>query len=326
MIYCNQINKELEMFMEGRKQIIITLKLFVLILLISIGLLSITLIIYALKVNGIFGRLITGTTLEHSIGFVNYEGTFKAKGVVVRPEKDVLIIMPIVENKEEYRAESKFYYENNKELSIKQGQEIKITFHYRQSAEDIHLHETVIENIEIIKEESNTEIPHDILVEAYSSKDNISISLNKEKSNISKMEFEITDTNEFKYDYSTMKYKIYKYNPPPTKTEITYDGNGGASISGYDPWPELKKLSNLSTEANYKIDENNTINVSLDWSQVYGELGEGKYILTFSSVLKQRTSITNPNVIEYPYDGVIIDVNFMISEEGKIDYTEIAIR
>ena len=263
---------------------------------------------------------VTGSATP-DIATISYDGVFKAKGVVVRPEKETLTIMPI-EASTEYRAEEFFYYETENNLILKQKQEVLITFHYRQNANDSNIHEAVINNIEVLKDESSIQIPSDIYVKAYSSKDNISISINKAKSNNKKIQFIITDKNDLKYNYSTMKYALKKYNPPPTKTEVTYTEDGGMSISGYNPWPEMPKMIDSSNEFNYTIDENGKVYVNIDWSKVYGELKEGQYIFSLSTVLNPRVSILNSNVIDYPYDDVIINIEFNINSNGEFSVND----
>ena len=266
--------------------------------------------------------LIAGETTGE-LEIISYQGTFYAKGVVVRPEAEKLTIMPTVSN-EEYRHEEKFYYENMQVTNLKQGQEVKIRFHYRNVGGD-YLHEPVIEKVEIIKEKSETQIPRDILVKAYSSEDKVSVAISQEKSNTEKLEATITDSNELKYDYSLMEYHIYRYNPPPTKTEITYTDEG-ASVAEYDPWPEATKIGNVSTQNQYTISPNGELPITLNWKEVYGKLKEGKYKLTLATVSAKRQSILNPNLSDYPCDGIVIDMEFTIDKNDKITYGEIKVR
>ena len=308
--------------MNEEKRINITLKTLIIIIAIIIILLLIVLFAYIYiteSTNGLLGEI---STID--IAIISHEGTFYAKGVVVRPEKDTLTIMPIIAN-EEYINREEFYYENNNQLNLKQGQEVIVTFHYRESSKEDYTNEAVIENIEIVKEKSEVEIPNDILVKAYSSKDNISISLDNEISSNKRINFIITDNNEFKYDYSTMKYDLRKHNTAPTSTEIVYSENGSASILPYDPWPELPKINDSSNEESFALDENGQLSVDIDWTEVYGEIGEGEYTFKISTVSTPRQSILNPYIIDYPYDGVIIEINFVIDTNNKIEYGEIKV-
>lgn len=261
----------------------------------------------------------SGEEIIGELEILSYQGTFYAKGVVVRPEDTTLTIMPIVSN-EEYRYEEKFYYENIHTTNLKQGQEVCIRFHYR-NAGGAYLHEPVIEQVEIIKEKSEIEIPRDIFVKAYSSEDKVSVMVHQEKCNTQKLEFTITDSNDLKYDYSIMEYKLYRYNPLPTKTEGISN-----SVPAYDPWPEVEKISNIPTQNRYTIDNNGQLSIKLDWSGIYGELGEGKYKLTLATISTRRKSIVNPQVMDYPCDGIVIDIEFAINKNNQISFGEIKVR
>ena len=302
----------------------IPLKSYIIIIAITTVILLIFLLIY-IYITKQTSEIILNTQdiSEDLLDFVSYEGTFKAKGVVVRPEEKTLTIMPIVSNKEYSNCEL-FYYENNNELNLNQGQEVIVTFHYNQSASELHTYEAIIENIEIIKEKSDIEIPNDIFVKAYSTKNNISITVDTNKSNNQKIEFTITDTNKLKYNYSTMQYYICKYTPPPEKTEIIYN-ESGASIAGYDPWPILQKINDIPSTSNYQLNQNGQLNVTIDWTKLYGTLPEGEYKLTFSTVSTPKPSILNPNNIDYPYDGVIINISFKLDTNGIMETGELNI-
>jgi len=258
-------------------------------------------------------------TATPDIAVVSYEGTFQTKGIVVRQEKDSLIVMPIPGD-ETNRNQESFQYERENDLNLKQGQEVIVTFHYLEN----NVHSAIIEKVEIVKEKSDIELPRDIIVKAYSSKKKIEVNIDKQKSNNSKITFVITDNNEFKYDYAIMKYDIRKYNAPPTKTEVIYENNT-TSIAGYDPWPEITKIKDTSTTANYTITENGKLNVEIDWTNIYGKLEEGKYKLGFSTVSEPRKSIFNEHVIDYPYDNVIIYLHFEVNAKGQVEYNEIEV-
>lgn len=259
---------------------------------------------------------------ELDIATISYEGTFKTRGVVVRPEEKLLIVMPIISN-DEYRYQEEFLYETENNMELKQGQEVEITFHYNETSEKF-TYDAIIDKIEILKEESDIEIPQDIIVNAYSSKENVKISFDNGYINNSGMKFTITDTNKYKYDYDIMEYKLYKYNPPPTTTEVI-ETEDGMATPGYDPWPEITRINNLSTEQNYTIDENGQVNVEINWAGIYGELEEGQYRLTLSTVSEQRQNLLNSNLLEYPYDIITIQINFVIRQNSSNGYGEISI-
>lgn len=304
--------------MSERKQINISLKTFVIVVLSVIILLAIV-VLYCIY----FSRNASSEwdiSYEPDIAIINYDGSFKAKGVVVRPETDYLVIMPIVAN-EEYTAHDNYFYENDNKLNLKQGQEVEINFHYREPTDNSFYYEAVVDNIEILHDKSDIDIPRDIFVKAYSSKDKISLSFTNEKCDSKGMQFIITDSNDFKYNYSTMKYSISKHNNPPAKSDETSTN----TISGYDPWPEVSKISNLSTTSKYSLDGKGNVEVAIDWSNVYGKLSEGEYKLTFSTVLSQRQSILNPQVIDFPYDGVSISVQFKVNASGRVEFGDVTI-
>ncbi len=260
--------------------------------------------------------------VKTDLATISYEGTFQAKGVVVRVETNTLTIMPTIE-KEEYREEEKFYCENSQSKNLRQGQEVFITFHYNKSSQENFTYEPIVEKVEILQEKSTVEIPRDVLVKAYSSKENIHISINQEQSTNKQIVFTIEDKNALPYDYSTMQYRIDKYNPPPTKTEVVQTENGMATTP-YDPWPELPKIAPLEKQSNYGLDANGKVLVEIDWSQIYGELKEGTYRFTLSTVSSPRKSIANASLTEYPYDGITIEINFTIEENG-IEYEQISV-
>lgn len=254
---------------------------------------------------------------------VSYKGTFRTKGVVVRSEKDSLTVMPIPSN-EENRIEENFQYEGENNLNLKQGQEVLVTFHYLESELNDLKYVAIIEKVELIKEESSIEIPRDIIVKAYSSKEKITVKVDKEKSDNSKVAFTIKDNNEFKYNYATMEYDIRRYNEPPTKTEVIHENNT-TYIAGYDPWPGITKIGDISTKSNYSISESGEINIEIDWAKIYGKLEEGKYKFSFTTVSQPRESLFNPNVIDYPYDGVNIQIYFNVNKEKQVEYSEIEV-
>lgn len=258
---------------------------------------------------------IGGIALE--VETISYEGTFKTRGVVVRAEKESLIVMPTVSNNE-YRVEEKFLYETQEHEQLKQGQEVEITYHYNET-EEMYTYEAVIEKVEILKEKSKTEIPEDIIVNAYSTKDNVKIDIN-EFANTG-INFTITDTNEYKYNYSKMKYDVRKYNPPPTKTEAI-ETETGMAVPAYDPWPELTKINDISTEKNYQLDENGQIEANINWEEVYGKLEEGKYRITLATVNGTRKEIIGNNTT-YKLDAITIQINFEIKHNNEIEIGEI---
>lgn len=101
------------------------------------------------------------------------------------------------------------------EIELKEGQEILIHFSgWFRDMTPIN-----IGNIEVIKDESNIEVPKEILRYLYSSKEKVSVSINeftKEKLSIT-----ITDTNEIPFDYSNESIEIYSPDNSEIKFELT---------------------------------------------------------------------------------------------------------
>lgn len=258
---------------------------------------------------------LTQTEME----YIKYHtGTFHTKGIVVRVQDDMFTIMPIIAN-EEYSNEENFYMENNQIKNLKQGQEVLVTFSYPRFMQGDD--KPIVEEVEILKEKSDIEIPRDVLVKAYSTKEKVAITVDEQNSNSKQLVFTITDSNELKYDYSTMEHKLYQYNSPPVKQEPINAEEGTYTLS-YNAWPEVEKVLGASNRENYTLDKNGQINIKIDWTKTYGKLKEGKYRFTLSTVHSLRQSMTNPNVQEYPYDSITIEINFTIDHNGKLNYEE----
>jgi len=107
-----------------KKQSKISLKSFCIISAI-LAVIILTVIVIAIKSKN--PREIIGEEEQIALDFVNYEGTFKAKGIVVRVDKEFLIIMP-TESNNEYTVQEKFYFTNENNKNLKQGQEVAVTF------------------------------------------------------------------------------------------------------------------------------------------------------------------------------------------------------
>lgn len=238
-------------------------------------------------------------------------GLLKTCGVVVKVENGSTYIMPTLEKPiilepeknttdKDYNSTIHYIFENNK-FDLKKEQEVTITYHYEKDKESKYKYNAIIDNIEIEKEKSDIEIPRDIILDAYSSKENVSIEIDKSKSDSEKLIFTVTDNNEYKYDYSKMRYIINK------NDELF--------------WREIQKISDLPREEQYQIDENGIVNIEVDWSKVYGKLEKGKYRLTLQTLNKSRKSVINPEIIEYPDCGVILTIDFEVKSNGKLKFT-----
>jgi len=238
-------------------------------------------------------------------------GLLKTCGVVVKVENGSAYIMPTLEKPiilepeknatdKDYNSAIHYIFENNK-FDLKKEQEVTITYHYEKDKESKYNYNAIIDNIEIEKEKSDIEIPRDIILDAYSSKENVSIEIDKSKSDSEKLVFTVIDNNEYKYDYSKMRYIINE------NDELF--------------WREIQKISDLPREEQYQIDENGIVNIEEDWSKVYGKLEKGKYRLTLQTLNKSRKSVINPEIIEYPDCGVILTIDFEVKSNGKLKFT-----
>ena len=92
-----------------------------------------------------------GESVHLDLATISYEGTFQAKGVMIRVENTNFTLMPIIAN-EEYRNEENFHMENNPIQNLKQGQEVLVTFHYQKSVNEDFTYEPIAEKVEILKE------------------------------------------------------------------------------------------------------------------------------------------------------------------------------
>lgn len=244
------------------------------------------------------------------------QGAVKTYGIVVKVENESAYIMPTLEKPiilepekntedegyKDYNSATHYILDNDK-FDLKREQEVTITYHYEKDKESKHNYNAIIDNIELVKERSDIEIPRDIILDAYSSKDKVSIEVDKNKSNSEKIVFTVTDNNEYKYDYSKMRYIINEHD------EFL--------------WNEIQKISDLPREEQYQIDENGKVNIEVDWSKVYGKLEKGNYRLTLQTLNKPRKSIINPDIMEYPDCGVIITIDFTVKSNGKLKFTYI---
>ena len=124
------------------------------------------------------------------------------KAVVVKANENSLLVMGIGETSSLYSVG--FTSEGN--IRFKQGQEILIHFNgtimqtYPAQLGDVR-------KIEIIKEKSDVEIPQNILRYCYSSRNNVTVTVN-ELTNKG-ISYTIKDTNELPYNYPNT-YQIYK--------------------------------------------------------------------------------------------------------------------
>lgn len=199
------------------------------------------------------------------------------KGIIIKVEESVLKIMEFDESilivdleKMEGQDLSKF----------KEGQEILV--YYDGITETMYPGRIWADRIKILKEETDVEIPIDVLRYANSSKENISVNI--EEFTKSELKFSITDTNELPYEYD-MEYEYYIY--------------------------EKENSLNISDSKNkcILIDESSEEMVKLvgecDLQDYYEKLETGKYELVLGGMGKKRFTIY---------------IDFSIDENGVVTY------
>ena len=138
-----------------------------------------------------------------------------------------------------------------------------------------------IASIKIIKEKSDILIPDDILRQYYSSKNNVTISINEFTN--SKISLTITDTNSLPYEYSN-NYKIFKKNNVEKTTidESKIIPATENSTSAYIPdtssmkpvWEEVLK-NEVDTEKSlihYNQINKYSFEKTYEWNNIYGTL------------------------------------------------------
>ena len=132
---------------------------------------------------------------------INYN-TAKIKGVIVKVNENNLLVMGIDNSTELYSVGLK--EENN--IEFKKGQEVLIYFD-GTIMETYPAQPSNVKKIKIIKDISDVQIPENILIYCYSSKDNVKITIN-ELTN-SGISINIQDSNEIPYKYADI-YTVYK--------------------------------------------------------------------------------------------------------------------
>ena len=132
---------------------------------------------------------------------INLSSSDTIRGVVVKVENNNLLIMNIDDSEELYSVGTR-----EDDVEFKQGQEVLIYF----DGTILTTYPAQIGNIrkiKIVKEKSDITIPENILRYCYSSKDNVTVTINEfTKTSIS---ITVKDTNEILYKY-TNNYIIYK--------------------------------------------------------------------------------------------------------------------
>lgn len=126
------------------------------------------------------------------------------KAVVVDVDEKSLDVMGFSGEHDLYSVS----YADEGNIRFKQGQEILIYFDGSIAMSyPAQIHH--VQNIEIVKEKSNTEIPISVLKHYFSSRNNVTVAINK--LNPTGILLSIIDTNELKYDYND-DYMLFKKN------------------------------------------------------------------------------------------------------------------
>lgn len=236
------------------------------------------------------------------------EETITRDFIIVEVHKNSLMVIE-KENPEEILNVSFSFEENN---VFKKNQEIRVYW----DGTILTMWPGIINNVEkveILKDESNIEIPDSVLRYFYSSIDNINIEI--EEFDLNKIVLSITDNNVYAYEYFN-DYTIYK----KEKNE-NYTGVGQfigekteTSTQAYIPpapeyfWNEVE-ASEISKDDTIKSVKNSSSEmldekIEINWENLYGNLEEGEYYL----------SILN--------SSFCIRVNFAVNENNELTYSE----
>lgn len=179
-----------------------------------------------------------------------------------------------------------------------------------------------VRDIKIIKEKSKTEIPENVLRYAFSTYENVDITISDFTNK--GMSVTITDKNEYPYPIFEnyiirKKVKNEKYDSTDVGTYIESTEN---STSSYIPpeqeyiWKELEKISDITKKDTFEKLIYNMPNMTgdedykisgrkINWEPLYGALSQGEY-----------------NIILNGYNSIIINLDFTIDENGNVTYSE----
>ena len=161
----------------------------------------------------------SGSTLVYERKLDNNMSATK-KAVIVKVLPNALWVM----EPENYDDLIEVTYSEENSSKFKQGQEILIYYNKEwQLDKSLKILIMNVGKIEILKEQSEVEIPKNMIIACYNSKDNIEVYdmaiTNK------KLEYKIKDTNDYKYEISE-SYEIYKIETKEqneNKEQISYN-------------------------------------------------------------------------------------------------------
>ena len=266
----------------------------------------------------IFITLIVFAIILLFVSFQIRQNVAIIRAVVVEVYDKGMLVMGL---KDSYGGLISLGFTDEGNIGFKQGQEIAINC-------DGVLIQTgpaqlgEVRDIKIIKEKSKTEIPENVLRYAFSTYENVDITI----SNFTNkgMSVTITDKNEHPYpifESYTIRKKVKneKYDSTDVGTYIESTEN---STSSYIPpeqeyiWKELEKISDISKKDTFEELIYNMPNMTgdedykisgrkINWEPLYGALSQGEY-----------------NIILNGYNSIIINVDFTIDENGNVTYSE----
>lgn len=224
------------------------------------------------------------------------------KCVVVKVNKNSITVMKIENDSDDVYA-VKINQEDGEKY--KKGQEIYVYFDGNVEKMG-NLKINNVKKIEIIKEESDTKIPEEILKYYYNQVDNVKanvIEITKKGINI-----EITDSNEIPYKYSKTYslYKVSKIEDNSSNENISEEEQYAKTNFEYSLIP-IEKKKNEVIEDNIEITEKeeNKIQIQINW--------------------KPYREISNNNTYEVELKGddlISISIRFSVDNNGNITAEE----
>lgn len=218
------------------------------------------------------------------------------RGIVMEVYENSLSVMGIEAGNEPGSLYSVSFAKDGN-IGFKQGQEVLIYFDgIVADSFPAQIHN--VEKIEIVAEHSEVEIPDDVTRYYNNTQDKVDV--NVTDLTTKGVTITITDTNELPYEY-TNDYKLEK----EVKNE-KYTGQGeyigeatDNSVLGYTGtgleyiWKEMEKKADVNIEDTIEdlvfnlpnmteYEHYTLIGKKINWTNLYGELTDGKYRLTFS--------------------------------------------
>lgn len=219
------------------------------------------------------------------------------RGMVMEVYENSLSVMGIEAGNEPGSLYSVSFAEDGN-IGFKQGQEVLIYFDgmlLETYPEQIHN----VGKIEIVSEQSEVEIPDDVT--RYYNNTQDKVDANVTDLTTKGVTITITDTNELPYEYSN-DYKLEKEVKNEGYTgqgqyirEVTDNSLPAYTGSGLEYiWEEMEKNPDVNIEDTIEdlvfnlpnmteYEYYTVLGMKIDWTNLYGELTDGKYRLTFSS-------------------------------------------